>query len=214
MPLYAPTAYALLLLPAPASFIMAICLLIMPILLSFLLGFNGNHVGRTGAAFLSLLLHALSAFLCLLLCLEVTIAQLPSLLPIAPLLVCPSYCLHYALMSDVLSTTMVLIIEAVLTAVLLYTIAYLRTEAFTVRFYSLMNAFAFSMNLLALSHGPVLMFIGWEAVGFCSYLLIAFYHSRHSAAQSALKAVLVNRIGDYSLFLALIAILLLYGTSS
>lgn len=109
---------------------------------------------------------------------------------------------------------MLLVIESVLWLVLLYSASYMLSDAHLVSFLGLLNGFAFSMIVLVLADNMVLLFLGWESVGLCSYGLIAHYSARSSASRAAMKAVMLNKLGDYGLFLALIVMLCMLHCSS
>jgi len=114
------------------------------------------------------------------------------------------------LLVDELSIVMVLIVTGVGTLIHIYSIGYMADEARYSRFFGYLNLFAASMLLLVLADNLLLLYVGWEAVGLCSYLLIGFWFERPAAANAAKKAFIVNRIGDFSF---LLGILLLAGTA-
>ena len=115
-----------------------------------------------------------------------------------------------SLLVDELSIVMVLVVTGVGTLIHLYSIGYMEGDARYSRFFGYLNLFAASMLLLVLADNLLLLYVGWEAVGLCSYLLIGFWFERPAAASAAKKAFIVNRIGDFSF---LLGILLLAGTA-
>nr|WGW14725.1 NADH dehydrogenase subunit 5 [Bangiopsis subsimplex] len=125
-----------------------------------------------------------------------------------------SYSLSYGLQLDGLSIIMVVLVELVLLMVMLFSMVYMASEVSVVRFYGLLNAFAASMVLLVLVDNMVMLFLSWEMVGLWSYALISYYSSRWSASQAAIKAVLVNRVGDYGLFMVSIIMLSRAGSAT
>jgi proton-translocating NADH-quinone oxidoreductase chain L len=104
---------------------------------------------------------------------------------------------------DGLSTIMLSMVTLVSTIVAVFSVGYMKDDAGYSRFFSLIGLFVFSMTGLVLSNNYVLTYVFWEGVGVCSYLLIGFWHSRPSAAAAALKAFLVNRIGDFGFAVAI-----------
>ncbi len=114
------------------------------------------------------------------------------------------------LLVDELSIVMVLVVTGVGTLIHIYSIGYMADEIRYSRFFGYLNLFAASMLLLVLADNLLLLYVGWEAVGLCSYLLIGFWFERPAAANAAKKAFIVNRIGDFSF---LLGILLLAGTA-
>jgi NADH-quinone oxidoreductase subunit L len=107
------------------------------------------------------------------------------------------------LLVDPLSIVMVLVVTGVGTLIHVYSIEYMREDEGYPRFFAYLNLFAASMLLLVLADNVLLMFVGWEGVGLCSYLLIGFWFDRPAAANAAKKAFIVNRIGDFSFMLGI-----------
>ena len=113
---------------------------------------------------------------------------------------------------DPISSIMTLIITGVGFMVHIYSIAYMREDLGIVRYFIYLNLFSFSMLLLVLADNFLLMFVGWEAVGLCSYLLIGFWYEKPSATEAGKKAFIVNRVGDFCFLIALFYILTVFGT--
>src|SRR5437879_8263336 len=104
---------------------------------------------------------------------------------------------------DPLSSVMVLVVTGVGFLIHVYSIGYMGHEGGYYRFFGYMNLFMFSMLTLVLANNMLLMFVGWEGVGLCSYLLIGFYFLRKSAADAGKKAFIVNRVGDAGFLLGI-----------
>jgi NADH-quinone oxidoreductase subunit L len=102
----------------------------------------------------------------------------------------------FALRFDALTAVMVLVVTGVGALIHLYSVGYMAEDADFARFFTYMNLFTLAMLLLVLADNLVLMFVGWEGVGLCSYLLIAFWYDRAEFAYNGRKAFIVNRIGD------------------
>jgi NADH-quinone oxidoreductase subunit L len=115
---------------------------------------------------------------------------------------------------DPLSAVMILVITGIGTLIHLYSTAYMHEEsdADFARYFSYLNLFASFMLVLVLGASFPVMFIGWEGVGLCSYLLIGFYFTKPSAADAGKKAFVVNRIGDSGFILGMLAIFVTFGT--
>ncbi|HZA39236.1 MAG TPA: NADH-quinone oxidoreductase subunit L [Actinomycetota bacterium] len=109
----------------------------------------------------------------------------------------------FDLLVDQLSIVMVLVVTGVGSLIHVYSIDYMHDDERYPRFFAYLNLFAASMLLLVLADSVVLMFVGWEGVGLCSYLLIGFWFERDAAANAAKKAFIVNRIGDFSFMLGM-----------
>ena len=112
----------------------------------------------------------------------------------------------FAVRIDPLSLVMILVVTGVGTLIHLYSTGYMAEEARYARYFTYLNLFTFAMLLLVLANNYVLMFVGWEGVGLCSYLLIGFWFERHEPAQAGKKAFLVNRVGDWGFLLGMIAL--------
>src|SRR5215471_7824812 len=110
------------------------------------------------------------------------------------------------LMLDPLSSIWLLFVTGVGLLIHIYSTGYMAHEGGYYRFFGYLNLFMFSMLTLILGNNYALMFVGWEGVGLCSYLLIGFYFHRHSASTAANKAFIVNRIGDAGFILGMFTI--------
>jgi len=113
---------------------------------------------------------------------------------------------------DPLSTVMMLVVTGVGFLIHVYSIGYMGHEGGYYRFFGYMNLFMFSMLVLVLADNYLMMFVGWEGVGLCSYLLIGFYFQRRSASDAGKKAFLVNRIGDAGFLLGVMLMAVTFGT--
>ena len=114
---------------------------------------------------------------------------------------------------DPLSAVMILVVTGVGLLIHLYSIGYMAQERDFARYFAYLNLFIFSMLVLVLASNLVLMFIGWEGVGLCSYLLIGFWYEKPSAAKAGQKAFIMNRIGDAGFVLGILFVLLSLGSS-
>jgi len=113
---------------------------------------------------------------------------------------------------DPLSCVWLLFVTGVGTLIHIYSTGYMAHEGGYYRFFGYLNLFMFSMLTLILANNYLVMFVGWEGVGLCSYLLIGFYFHKHSASTAANKAFITNRIGDAGVILGSLTIFWLFGT--
>ncbi|HJY90132.1 MAG TPA: proton-conducting transporter membrane subunit, partial [Candidatus Acidoferrum sp.] len=113
---------------------------------------------------------------------------------------------------DPLSCVMILVVTGVGFLIHVYSIGYMAHEGGYYRFFGYLNLFMFSMLTLVLANNLLLLFVGWEGVGLCSYLLIGFYFLKKSAADAGKKAFIVNRIGDFGFILGVFLIATTFGT--
>jgi len=114
---------------------------------------------------------------------------------------------------DPLSAVMLMVVCGVGSLIHLYSIGYMHGEEGFYRFFSYLNLFVFSMLMLVLGNNALVMFIGWEGVGLCSYLLIGYYFEKQSAGDAAKKAFVMNRVGDFGFLLGLFAIFWTLGSN-
>ncbi len=113
---------------------------------------------------------------------------------------------------DPLSGVMILVVTGVGFVIHIYSIGYMHADSGYYRFFSYLNLFLFSMLVLVLAGNFLLMFVGWEGVGLCSYLLIGFYFDRKSAGDAGKKAFIVNRIGDVGFILGIFLVFATFGS--
>jgi NADH-quinone oxidoreductase subunit L len=115
---------------------------------------------------------------------------------------------------DPLAAVMILVVTGIGSLIHIYSTAYMHEEADSeyARYFSHLNLFVFFMLLLVLGANVLVMFVGWEGVGLCSYLLIGYYYHRRSAADAAKKAFVVNRIGDYAFILGTLLLVVTVGS--
>ncbi len=124
------------------------------------------------------------------------------------------FVLDLAFRLDALSAVMILVITGIGTLIHIYSTAYMHeeTDPEYARFFSYLNLFVFFMLVLVLGSNLLVMFVGWEGVGLCSYLLIGFYYHKDSASDAAKKAFVVNRVGDYAFILGMLLAIVTFGT--
>ena len=115
---------------------------------------------------------------------------------------------------DPLSSVMALVVTGVGFLIHVYSVGYMSHERAFARYFVYLNLFMFAMLTLVMANNYLLMFVGWEGVGLCSYLLIGFWYEKQSAADAGKKAFVVNRIGDFGFLLAMFLIFWTFGTVS
>ena len=118
----------------------------------------------------------------------------------------------FGLHFDPLSAVMILVVTGVGLLIHIYSIGYMHGDPYYSRYFAYLNLFIFSMLLLVLANNYVLLFVGWELVGLCSYLLIGFWFEKKSAADAGKKAFIVNRIGDFGFLIGIFTIFAAFGT--
>ena len=119
---------------------------------------------------------------------------------------------NWSINIDPLSSVMLVVVTFVSALVHIYSIGYMSHDPHKPRFMSYLSLFTFSMLALVLSDNFLQLFFGWEGVGLCSYLLIGFWYKKETANNAAIKAFIVNRIGDFGLAIAIFLIFFFFGT--
>jgi NADH-quinone oxidoreductase subunit L len=118
----------------------------------------------------------------------------------------------WALRVDTLTAVMLVVVNTISSLVHLYSIGYMDEDPYRPRFFSYLSLFTFAMLMLVTADNLVQMFFGWEGVGLASYLLIGFWYHKPSANAAAIKAFIVNRVGDFGFLLGIFAIFMLIGS--
>jgi NADH-quinone oxidoreductase subunit L len=162
-------------------------------------------VGSTGLSFLAAL-QLIREFASL------APQQIPWVKSYFPWIVAGSFRADFALQVDQLTIVMLLVVTGVGWLIHIYSTGYMAREGGYYRFFSFLNLFMFFMLLLVMSANYALLFVGWEGVGLCSYLLIGFYLLRKSAADAGKKAFVVNRIGDFGFMLGMFLLFKTFGS--
>jgi NADH-quinone oxidoreductase subunit L len=164
----------------------------------------------TSAVFLSFLL-SLAAF--------IHLARLPDASPglsktLLPWISSGSFSSPIAFVFDHLAAVMALVVTGVGLLIHIYSAAYMAEDRSFSRYFAHLNLFTFFMLILIMASGLVLMFVGWEGVGLCSYLLIGFWFDRPAAANAGMKAFVVNRVGDAAFIIGILFLLANVGGPS
>src|SRR4051812_26324896 len=134
--------------------------------------------------------------------------------PVFTWLASGDFSVPFELYLDPLSSLMILVITGIGSLIHIYSTGYMHDEPDSeyARYFSYLNLFASFMLILVLGASLPVMFVGWEGVGLCSYLLIGFWFTKKSAADAGKKAFIVNRIGDFGFMLAMLLLFATFGT--
>src|SRR5512143_1160198 len=119
---------------------------------------------------------------------------------------------EFGLQIDTLTAVMLMVVTLVGTLIHIYAIGYMHGDSRFQRFFVYMNLFMAMMLILVLANNYLMMFVGWEGVGLCSFLLIGFWFEKDANSNAAKKAMVANRVGDYGVMLAMFAMLIGLGT--
>lgn len=180
---------------------MYINIITLTLLSSIINYFFGKLIGIKGTKYFNLLFMFLTWIIALIIFYEVNLCNsicyinlLPWITPIN---------LNWNFYYDSITSIMLFVITSISFLVHIYSIEYMENDPALPKFMSFLSFFTFTMILMVTSNNYLQMFFGWEGVGFASFLLIGFWHTRVNAIKSALKAVIINRIGDLSLYVAI-----------
>jgi NADH-ubiquinone oxidoreductase chain 5 len=173
---------------------------------SILAGIFGRFLGEQGASLISSTLVGMSFACSCIAFYSVGIQGNPCYFKLAPWISCQLFDISWGFMFDSLTVVMLIVVTSVSTLVHIYSMEYMRFDPHRPRFMSYLSLFTFFMLMLVTADNFIQMFLGWEGVGLCSYLLINFWFTRIQANKAAIQAMIVNRIGDFALSLGIFAV--------
>lgn len=185
---------------------MYLLILLLPLLGAIGAGFFGRQLGEEGAVRLTTGLLASTAFLSLLAFYEIGLCGSALHIQLAPWMESELFSVYWGFLFDSLTAIMLVVVTFVSTLVHLYSGEYMNGDPHRPRFMSYLSLFTFFMLILVTADNFLQMFVGWEGVGLCSYLLINFWFTRIQANKAAIQAMIVNRVGDFGLALGIMAI--------
>ncbi|HEY1261515.1 MAG TPA: NADH-quinone oxidoreductase subunit L [Stellaceae bacterium] len=191
---------------------MAVAIVFLPLLASIIAGFFGRQIGDRGAQIVTCGALLLAAALSIPLFLQILATGHPQVIPLASWIVSGGVDVGWAIRLDTLSGVMIVTVTVVSSMVHVYSIGYMAEDPSIPRFMSYLSLFTFAMLALVTSDNFVQLFFGWEGVGLMSYLLVGFWYDRPSANAAAIKAFVVNRVGDFGFALGIFAVFVIFGT--
>ena len=191
---------------------MEIFIIALPLLASIISGFFGKFIGDRNSEILTSSLVTISAVLSIVIFYEVIFNQYENNIIIATWIDSGSLNVNWSMKIDSLSTVMLVVVTSVSSLVHVYSIGYMSHDPHKPRFMAYLSLFTFAMLMLVTSDNFIQLFFGWEGVGLCSYFLIGFWFKKDTANSAAIKAFLVNRVGDFGLALGIFLIFYLFGT--
>ena len=191
---------------------MEIAILLLPLLASIISGFFGKYIGDRTSEVLTSLFVSISAGLSLFIFYNVILHQYENNVVIASWINSGSLNVNWSIKIDALSSVMLVVITLVSALVHIYSIGYMSHDPHKPRFMAYLSLFTFSMLTLVTSDNFLQLFFGWEGVGLCSYFLIGFWFKKDTANAAAIKAFVVNRVGDFGFALGIFLIFYLFGT--
>ena len=190
---------------------MYLAIIILPLLGSIASGFFGRKIGVTGAQIITCTAVVTTTVLAVLAFFEVGLNNIPVSIEVFRWIDSESLNVSWGFHFDSLTVSMLIPVLIVSSLVHIYSIGYMSHDPHNQRFFSYLSLFTFMMVILVTANNYLLMFVGWEGVGVCSYLLVCFWFTRIAANQSSLSAFLTNRVGDCFLTIGMFAILWAFG---
>jgi len=178
-------------------------ILLLPLLSAGIAGLGGRYLGEQGAKIFTTSSIFLTFCLAVFIVYEVGLCGSPTYVYLWTWIDTGLFQVPFELMFDSVTSVMLIVVTSVSCLVHLYSTEYMNGDPHLPRFMSYLSLFTFFMLILVTSSNLLTLFIGWEGVGLCSYLLICFWYTRIQANKSAMKAMIINRIGDVGLALAM-----------
>ncbi len=191
---------------------MEILIIILPLVASIISGFFGKFIGDRNSEIITSLMVSISAALSVLIFYEVIVNNYENNITIATWINSGSLEVNWSMKIDALSAVMLVVVTSVSSLVHIYSIGYMSHDPHKPRFMAYLSLFTFAMLMLVTSDNFIQLFFGWEGVGLCSYFLIGFWFKKDTANKAAIKAFLVNRVGDFGFALGIFLIFYLFGT--
>jgi NADH-ubiquinone oxidoreductase chain 5 len=190
---------------------MYLAIIVLPLLGSIVAGFFGRKVGVTGAQLITCLCIITTTLFAIIVFFEVGLNKIPVSINLFRWIDSESLNVLWGFHFDSLTVSMLIPVLIVSSLVHIYSIGYMSHDPHNQRFFSYLSLFTFMMIILVTANNFLLMFVGWEGVGICSYLLVSFWFTRIAANQSSISAFLTNRVGDCFLTIGMFAILWSFG---
>ncbi len=191
---------------------MAVAVVFLPLIAALIAGFFGRVIGDRSAQLVTCGALLLSAVFGIFLFRDILAAEEVRVIPLATWIVAGGVDVAWSLRLDTLSGVMIVVVTVVSSMVHVYSIGYMAEDRSIPRFMAYMSLFTFFMLALVTADNFVQLFFGWEGVGLMSYLLVGFWYDRPSANAAAIKAFLVNRVGDFGFSLGIFAVFVIFGS--
>lgn len=191
---------------------MYLVILFLPLISSFLSGYLGKFFGYSGVIKIALYLMFLCLNLIIIILFETVFFNLSVFITLFYWINSEILNIYWAFIFDHLTIIMCLVVIIISFLVHLYSTEYMYYDPFLSKFISYLSLFTFFMLILITSDNIIQLFIGWEGVGLCSYLLINFWSIRIQANKAAIKAIILNRVGDFGLLISILFLFVYFKT--
>ena len=187
-------------------------IVLLPLLGSIISGFFGKQFGAKSCQVLTSSFVSISAILSFFIFYEVLIENYSSNKLIFNWISSGDFNVNWSINIDPLTSVMLVIVSLISSIIHFYSIGYMSSDPHKSRFMAYLSLFTFSMLTLVTADNFLQLYFGWEGVGLCSYLLIGFWYKRPAANTAAIKAFIVNRVGDFGFAIGIFLIFFFYGT--
>lgn len=185
----------------------------LPLLGFLIAGLGGRAIGAKASEYVTSGFLVISAVLSWVAFFQVALGDTESFtVPVLRFIQSGSLDASWALRIDTLTAVMLVVVNTVSALVHIYSIGYMHHDPHRPRFFAYLSLFTFAMLMLVTSDNLIQMFFGWEGVGLASYLLIGFWYKKPSANAAAIKAFVVNRVGDFGFLLGIFGLFVLFGS--
>ena len=185
----------------------------LPIIGSAIAGLFGRFIGARASELVTTGLLFASAALSVMAFTTVALGGgATQIIPVLPWIHSGAFAVDWTIRVDTITAVMLVVVTGVSSLVHLYSIGYMHEDEHRQRFFSYLSLFTFAMLMLVTANNFLQMFFGWEGVGLASYLLIGFWYQKPSANAAAMKAFIVNRVGDFGFILGVFGIWSVFGT--
>ena len=191
---------------------MEYAIVLLPLLGSIISGFFGKRLGAKSCQWLTSLFVSISAILSLFIFYEVFARDYSSNKLIFNWISSGDFHVNWSINIDPLTSVMLVVVSLISSIIHFYSIGYMSHDPHKPRFMAYLSLFTFTMLTLVTADNFLQLYFGWEGVGLCSYLLIGFWFKKPSANAAAIKAFIVNRVGDFGLAIGIFLIFFFYGT--
>jgi NADH-quinone oxidoreductase subunit L len=191
---------------------MELSIIALPLIAAIISGFFGKYIGDRNSEIVTSLLVSISAILSVIVFYNVVFNQYEDNIIIATWINSGTLDVNWSMKIDSLSSVMLVVVTSVSALVHIYSIGYMSHDPHKPRFMAYLSLFTFAMLMLVTSDNFIQLFFGWEGVGLCSYFLIGFWFKKETANSAAIKAFVVNRVGDFGFALGIFLIFYLFGT--
>jgi len=183
---------------------MYLILIFLPLISSVTAGMFGRKIGPKGSSFVTVICLFLTFLISLFVFYEVSLIGCPTYIKLVTWINSETFNVDWGFLFDSLTSIMCCVVTFVSFLVHLYSTEYMANDPHLSRFMSYLSLFTFFMLILITADNFIQMFVGWEGVGLCSYLLINFWFTRIQANKAAIKAMILNRVGDFGLLLGIL----------